>query len=63
MEIEFVPFIVPDVVYQKRPPVNRGLGHIPLSGYRIEDIPDEDLERLCEDFRKSIFEKKHSTRM
>lgn len=58
VETELLPFTVPNYVLVKRKPGRRQDG-INFDGpkYHLSELPHETLEKLCAQFRGSIFEK------
>lgn len=57
MEIKLRPFNVPDEVRPILPPGRREDGIQFHPGFPLKDVPAEDLDRLCTEFRAEVFRK------
>jgi len=55
--IELEPFSTPNFVRQKQPAGLRENGFKELPAIPLEDLSDETLNQLCDEFRKDIFTK------
>lgn len=56
-EIELTPFNVPNFVFAKGKPVRRQDGFHPAPGIPLRDLSPETLDKLCREFRDSVFAK------
>lgn len=57
MEIKLRPWVTPNFVRLEAPPVLRQEGWRELDGIPLKDVPAEDLDRLCTEFRAEVFRK------
>lgn len=57
MKIELVPFTVPNFVIGKMPPKSRQEGMVEPPKWALADVPEDDLSKLCDDFRAEVFRK------
>lgn len=57
LNVELLPFQVPNFVIQKVDARPREEGFTPGPKYRLADVDAETLSRLCDDFRAAVFEK------
>ncbi len=55
MEIKLKSFVVPTLVYMETPPRPRGEGFREGVSFKLSDVPEEDLAKLCDDFRRNVF--------
>lgn len=62
LNVELVPFSVPNYVSVKMPPRPRQEG-VNLDGpkFHLRELTDETLEMLCRQFREDVFAKARST--
>jgi len=57
IEMELVPFNVPDVVYVKEKPTLRQQGLVEGRKIHLSELDAETLDTLCFEFRKAVFQK------
>ena len=57
IKITLEPFIVPNFVIARDRPTLRQEGITEARKYALAELDAETLERLCDDFTKSVFEK------
>lgn len=57
MEIKIKPFLTPNFVRVEVPPESRDSGFSVVPCFPLKDVPAEDLNKLCNDFRKEVFRK------
>lgn len=57
LEIELLPFTVPNFVQAKGKPGQRQDGFHPSPSYPLADLSDETLAEMCETFRREVFRK------
>lgn len=57
MNIQLKPFQVPNFVIPIRPAVERQYGPLFDSGFPLSEVDAEELSKMCDDFRMSIFKK------
>ena len=56
MNVELVPFSVPNYVIVKMPPRSRQEGlDSNAPKFELKDLDAEELSKMCNDFRKAIF--------
>ena len=61
MEIELHPFTTPNFVIQKVEPRPRQEGMIEAPKYHLRELDPATLSRLCDQFRRDVFEKAGKT--
>jgi len=61
ISIEIIPFSVPNDIYLKPPVVNREDGLKQAMKVPLSEIDTASLSSLCDEFRRSIFEKAGKT--
>lgn len=57
IEIEIIPFSVPESVTLKESPGPREDGFKPSAKIKLSTLSEETLEKLCDDFREKVFKK------
>ena len=57
MNIELMPFDVPDKVYMKQDPDVRQDGFKSTISFDLDKVPVADLDVMCNNFRKAVFAK------
>lgn len=57
IELELVPFNVPDVVYVREKPTLRQHGLAEGRKIHLSELDAETLDTLCYEFRKAVFQK------
>ncbi len=56
VNLDLVPFSIPDGVHIKRLPGRRQDGFFAAKPMQLSELPLETLEQMCADFRKSVLE-------
>ena len=55
--VELQPFNVPNYVIQQMPPGKREDGWKEAPKYKLSEVSEVTLSKLCDDFRRAVFEK------
>ncbi len=53
--VELCPFEVPTKVFIKQEPVTRQEGFKEAPSYKLTELEDSTLEKLCDEFRENVF--------
>ena len=62
MKIDLIPFTVPNFVTGVMPPKSRQEGpYVDSPKWALADVPEEDLSKLCDNFRAEVFSKAGKT--
>lgn len=55
--MELLPFVIPDCVIIKSKCVSREDGWQPLVQFDLDQLDEDVLERMCDEFRRGVMEK------